>query len=123
MATQLARSDRWFRALLRFFPEDFRDEMGNQFVDAYRDRARAAAEHGGSFAVAMVHVRAFFDALRNGIGERLRPSVMWRRSGNWGRDGELAFRRIARSPMFTISIVTTLAIGLGAIAVTSAVVN
>ena len=120
---QMARSDRYVRGLLRFFPEDFRDEMGDSFVDAYRDRARAAAERGGSGAVRLLYVRAFFDALLNGIAERLRPSVMWRRSGNWGRDTELAFRRITRAPVFTLSIVGTLAVGLGAFAVTSAVVN
>jgi putative ABC transport system permease protein len=112
----------YFQRLLAFFPADFRDEMGTAFVETYRDRARAAAQRG-SLALAFVYVRAFFDALRNGIGERLRPSVIWRRTGNWGRDGELALRRIARSPMFTVSIVGTLAVGLGAFAVTSAVVN
>src|SRR5215211_6651111 len=105
MKTQLERTDRYFRGLLRFFPEDFRDEFGTAFVDAYRDRARVAAERGGSFGVAFIYGRAFFDALRNGVGERLRPSVMWRRSGNWGRDTELAFRRIRRAPVFTLTIV------------------
>src|SRR5829696_863807 len=66
MTTQLSRTDRYFRGLLRFFPEDFRDEFGTAFVDAYRDRARVAAERGGSGAVAFIYVRAFFDALRNG---------------------------------------------------------
>ena len=117
------RSHSYFRGLLRFFPEDFRDEMGDSFVEAYRDRARAAAVRGGTGAVRLLYVRAFFDALLNGIAERLRPSVMWRRSGNWGRDTELAFRRITRAPLFTLSIVGTLAVGLGAFAVTSAVVN
>jgi putative ABC transport system permease protein len=116
-------SDRYFRGLLRFFPADFRDEFGDSFVDAYRDRVRAASQRSGSVAVAIVHIRAFFDSLLNGIGERLRPSVMWRRSGNWGRDTELAMRRIVRAPVFTLSIVGTLAIGLGAFAVTAAVVN
>src|SRR5689334_20518793 len=123
MTTQLARTDRYFRGLLRFFPEDFRDEFGDSFVDAYRDRTRAARERGGSLAVTLIYVRAFFDSLLNGIAERLRPSVMWRRSGNWGRDTELAFRRIVRAPVFTLSIVGTLTIGLGAFAVTAAVVN
>jgi putative ABC transport system permease protein len=117
------RDSGYFRGLLRFFPEDFRDEMGDSFVEAYRDRVRAAGERGGTISVAFIYVRAFFDSLLNGIAERLRPSVMWRRSGNWGRDTELAVRRIRRSPLFTLSIIATLTIGLGAFAVTSAVVN
>jgi putative ABC transport system permease protein len=123
MTSTLGPRDRYFRGLLRFFPEDFRDEMGDSFVEAYRDRANAAAQRGGSLSVAFIYVRAFFDSLLNGTAERLRPSVMWRRSGNWGRDTELAFRRIVRAPVFTLSIVGTLAIGLGAFAVTAAVVN
>ena len=30
-------SERWFRLLLRFFPPDFRDEMGSDVFEAYRN--------------------------------------------------------------------------------------
>ena len=35
-------SERWFRFLQRFYPPDFRDEMGAALVEAYMDRARDA---------------------------------------------------------------------------------
>ena len=37
-----ATSERWFRLLLRLYPSDFRDEMGESLVEAYRDRCRKA---------------------------------------------------------------------------------
>ncbi|HEY4219166.1 MAG TPA: ADOP family duplicated permease [Gemmatimonadaceae bacterium] len=115
-------SDRWVRLLLRLYPSDFRDEMGDAFVEAYHDRCRAAAERGRG-ALAAVWLRALVDSLWNGVGERLRPAVAWRRSGNWGRDMELAARRIRRSPVFALSVIGTLTIGLGAFAVVTAVID
>ena len=35
----LTLSDRWFRLLLRCYPRDFRDEMGDAVVQVYSDRA------------------------------------------------------------------------------------
>ena len=40
-------SERWFRLLLRLYPPDFRDEMGDAVVETYRDRAREALRRGG----------------------------------------------------------------------------
>ena len=116
-------TERWFRLLLRFFPPDFRDEMGSSFVDTYRDRARAAAARSGVFGVAAVWLRALMDSVRNGLGERMKPAVSWRRSGNWGRDMELVVRRLRRAPLFALTILATLGIGLGAFAVVTTVVH
>lgn len=86
----LRASERWFRLLLRLYPGDFRDEMGTAMTDAYRDRARHALDSGSSGRLigrlAGVWGEALSDSLRNGLGERFRPSVAWRRVGNWGRD-------------------------------------
>ena len=41
-------SERWLRLLLRLYPADFRDEMGEALVETYRDRCRAAARDGGA---------------------------------------------------------------------------
>src|SRR6185503_16016352 len=78
-------SDRWFRLLLRLYPTDFRDEMGEAMVAAYRQRAHASSRRG-TLPLAGVWMAALIDSLRNGLGERLRPAAAWRRRGNWGRD-------------------------------------
>ncbi|HEY7192476.1 MAG TPA: ADOP family duplicated permease [Gemmatimonadales bacterium] len=116
-------SERWFRLLLRLYPADFRDEMGDAVVEAYRDRARDAVNRGGVVRLAGVWVRACADSLRNGPGERARPAVSWRRGGNWGRDVELATRRLMRSPGMVASMVATLTVGLGTFAVVFTVVQ
>jgi putative ABC transport system permease protein len=116
-------SERWFRLLLRLYPPDFRDDMGEGLVEAYRDRARDTLERRGAIALARLWVRALIDSLRNGPGERTRPAVSWRRNGNWGRDAELATRRLLRAPAFVVAIVGTLAVGLGTFAVVYTVVH
>jgi len=113
----LHASERWFRLLLRLYPASFRDEMGDEVVETYRQRADQALTRGGVLGLARVCVAALGDSLRNGPGERVRPAVSWRRRGDWGRDLELARRRLARSPMFVAATVGTLAVGLGTFAV------
>ncbi len=110
-------SERWFQLLLRLYPADFRDEMGIGVVEAYRDRARVTLNRSGAMGVAWLWFRAFADALRNGLGERLRPAASWRRTGSWGRDLEFAGRRLLRSRVFVAATLGTLSVGLGAFAV------
>jgi len=110
-------SERWFRLLLRLYPTDFREEMGDALIDAYVHRAHAALSRSGGIRLAGLWITALIDSLRNGLGERLRPAAAWRRSGNWGRDLELTRRRLLRSPMFVITTIATLTVGLGTFAV------
>jgi putative ABC transport system permease protein len=113
----LERTDRWVLRLLRLYPEDFRDEMGDAVRETYRDRSRDAWQAGGVIALLRVWVVAALDALWNGMGERVRPAIRWRRTGRWGRDSELVMRRLARAPLFVLTVVGTLAVGLCAFAV------
>ena len=89
-------SERWFRLLLRLYPAEFRDEMGADLVETYRDRAREAS---GAFQLAGVWSAALRDSVRNGLGERVRPAVSWRRTGDWGRDMERVSRRLLQRPL------------------------
>jgi putative ABC transport system permease protein len=110
-------SERWFRLLLRLYPADFRDNMGEALVQTYTDRGRDAHARGGMPRLAAVWLRALADSLRNGLAERARPAVSWRRGGDWGRDAELVTRRLVRAPAFVAATVGTLTIGLGMFAV------
>jgi putative ABC transport system permease protein len=113
----LTLSERWFRILQHLYPPDFRDEMGNDVVEAYMDRARDALKNGGSIILIALWFRALVDSLRNGAAEQVRPAAAWRRAGNWGRDVELVRRRLVRSPIFAATTIGTLTIGLGMFAV------
>jgi putative ABC transport system permease protein len=116
-------SERWFRLLERLYPADFRDCMGDAVVETYRDRARDALRRGGIVRLALVWMSALADSLQNGPGEHLRPAVSWRRSGNWGRDAEVATRRLLRARTFAAVTIGTLTIGLGMVAVAYTVVH
>lgn len=119
----LRRSEGWTRLLLRLYPSHFREEMGEEVVEAYRDRSRTALRRGGLASLAVVWLRALIDSLHNGLGERMRPSIAWWRMGNWGRDMQFLTRRLARAPVFVLATVGTLTVGLGAFAVVFAVVH
>lgn len=122
-ARWLGISERWFRLLVRFYPPDFRDEMGESFVETYRDRSRAALRQGGVPALVRLWFRALADSIHNGPGERTHPAVRWRRGGNWGRDAQMTLRRMIRAPVFVAAMVGTLTVGLGAFAVVYTVVH
>ncbi len=62
--TQFPLSERWFRLLVRLYPPDFRDEMGDAVVATYMMRAQARYETGGMMALAMV----WLSALRERVG-------------------------------------------------------
>jgi len=113
----IAISKRWFRLLLRLYPPDFRDEMEDAVVETYLARAREALSRGSVIRLTRVWVSALVDSLRNGVAERMWPAASWRRYGNWGRDLELARRRLLRAPGFTAASIVTLTVGLGAFAV------
>ncbi len=122
-ARWLKATERWLSLLLWLYPTDFREEMGPALVEAYRDQARRALRSGGRSGLARVWLRALADSLRNGLGERLRPAIRWRRTGDWGRDAEHVLRRLVRAPAFVLAMVGTLTVGLGAFGVVSAVVQ
>lgn len=114
-ARHMSASDRWFRLLLHFYPQDFRDDMGKDLVETYKERAREA--RGSGLKLGGVWLAALRDSLRNGLGERLRPAVAWRRAGYWGRDMERVGRRLWQKPLFFMSVLATLTVGLGTFAV------
>lgn len=120
---RMTASERWLRLLLHLYPVDFREDMGDSLVEAYLDRYAEAAVRRPRRALAGMWVRALADSLRNGLAERLRPAISWRRAGNWGRDAEIAVRRLVRAPAFTLSIIGTLTVGLGAFAVVVTIVD
>ena len=120
---RLDASKRWMRLLLHLYPADFREEMGESIIETYRDRCRAALQRGGTMALIGTWIRGLGDSIANGLGERARPGIRWRRTGNWGRDSQLAIRRLLRAPLFVLAMVGTLTVGLGAFAVVYAVVN
>lgn len=113
----------WFKLLLKFYPPDFREDMGDGVVETYRGRARDVLNNRGLYGLLLLCLRAFVDSVGNGLGERRLPAAGWRRSGNWGRDVEMATRRLIRAPALVLAMFGTLTIGLGMFAVVYTIVQ
>lgn len=103
--------------LVRFYPVDFREEMGQDMREAYHDRFGDALRRRGRLGLVVAWFAAIGESARNAVGERARPSIKWRRSGQWGADAERVVKRLVRAPLFALSVVATIAVGLAAFSV------
>src|SRR5688500_5603173 len=90
--------ERWYRRLLRFYPQDFRDEFGGEMTQLYRDRGKDEPwwRLWSSLAV---------DLLRTAPSEHL--SLL-------RQDLRQAWRGLRRTPIVTATAMLTLALGVGA---------
>jgi putative ABC transport system permease protein len=95
--------DRFFRALLRLFPREFRGDFGDQMTDDFRDQ-RADAAASGRAAGVRLWARTLLDAL--GRAPREHADILL-------RDAGYALRLFRRRPAMTASALLTLAIGIG----------
>jgi putative ABC transport system permease protein len=124
-------SERLYRALLRAYPRDFRDEFGDAMIEFHRDRlAQARTEPLG---VARVWLHVFGDLLRNALPARLEAltasisHINVRKEdlmlSSIMQDIRFAVRGIRRSPGFSFTVLATLALGIGASVATFSAVN
>jgi putative ABC transport system permease protein len=95
--------DRFYRALLRLFPREFRGDFGDQMRDDFRDQ-HEDAERRGRRAAGRLWRRTLIDALRRAPREHI--DIL-------RRDAGYALRLFARRPGMTVSALLTLMIGIG----------
>jgi putative ABC transport system permease protein len=96
--TRRTPGERWYRRLLRLYPQDFRDEFGGEMARLYRDRCRQEPwwRLWGSLIV---------DVARTAPSEHL--SLL-------RQDLRYAKRSLVRTPIVTLTAMLTLALGVGA---------
>jgi putative ABC transport system permease protein len=135
-----------YRALLRVYPREFRDEFGDAMVEFFRDR-HAAARTAGRLPLLRLWWRVAIDLLRNAlparveaIGRSLRrrrdfqhapltaPSLGFLRQEDRMfatilQDLKFAWRGMRRAPGFSLTVLATLIIGIGASVTIFSVVN
>jgi putative ABC transport system permease protein len=106
--------DRIFRALLRLFPFDFRSDHGRDMEQTLRDQHLEARREGSVIALA----RLWLDVARDVFTTAPREHLVILK-----QDVGYALRALRRAPIFAVSAVLTLAIGMSAITGMAAVLN
>lgn len=130
--------ERAFRALLRLLPPSFNEEFGDAMLEFFRDRMHDARANHGANGVAGVWMASSIDLVRQiplawwdaacGIAHRVRARFAGRapndllhisRRRDWMlssilQDVRYALRGIVRTPGFSLVVICTLALGLGA---------
>ena len=95
---------RWFRALLRLFPAEFRGDFGRQMVDDFRDQREETAAQRGTRGKLGLWFRTVADVLRRAPLEH--ADVL-------RRDASYAIRILRRRPASTATVIASIAIGIG----------
>jgi len=105
-------ADRVYQWLLRLFPAEFRGDFGDDMRADFDDQRRDV--HGRSRAAVALWLRTLGDLLRRAPREHL--DVLW-------RDARHGVRVMRRHPVSTITVIVSLALGIGLNSAVFSVVN
>jgi predicted permease len=107
-------AERIFRAVVRLFPFDFRADHGRDLEQTLREQHREAQREGSAASFG----RLWLDVARDVLTTAPREHAVILK-----QDVGYALRALRRAPVFAISAVLTLAIGMSAITGMAAVLN
>ena len=106
-----------YRLLLRVFPPAFRARFGDDITEVFSDRL-ARARTQGLVAAIRLWCRTIGDVVEHGLteryrarGRRERSDAMWQSVFS---DVRFGLRRLRRRPAFTVIVLVTLGLGIGA---------
>ena len=104
-----------YRTLLRIYPPQFRQRMGREIVEAFRDGCLQARVRRGQLGAFLFAMQASTELVWHGFQERRAGRAAHPRStrrGNmfdrFGKDVRYALRNLQRTPAFTLVVLLTL---------------
>ena len=110
---KLGAADRVFRFLLKLFPFDFRSNYGRELEQVFREQRREALEGTG-----LAPIRLWSKTIRGVFSTAISEHI-----AIFGRDARYGIRTLLQSPTFTIAVIVTLTVGIGANTAIFSVVN
>ena len=106
----LRAAQRLSESLLWLYPRSFRQRYGSEMARAYSEMAREHYEQAGLRGLIWLEIRAVSDTVSAAFREHRAESAR----GPLGEDLRHAVRYLLRQPIFSLAIVATLALGIGA---------
>jgi putative ABC transport system permease protein len=114
MGADDSKATRFYRALLRLLPFDFRSDFGPDMETVFHEQHQAAGRREGTTGVLRLWWETIVGIFRTAPGEHL---AMFR------QDAGFALRMMRKSPGYTLAAILTLGLGIGANSAIFSVVN